>query len=1499
MIPKVAAHILHHTSRAAAAAQSQATQSLRNALQFQSSGQQPLNSWSSAPGSSSSGWGSTGGAKNNAGGKFYSQTQSNSLVNHSNSASSHNAGASDEVESNKKRISVLRRKPAHLLQPRVGPKSRPRSSSLTSGSALLSRTDIPVLFDAVAGLRHRHALIQAAESDEQLEPPRTFVRRNSVSSASVVSIDELPRGQPQADEFVDASAAAASVDAAAEAAAEAAAVAEAEVIQEALSDSAIDIGSEFDSVAEEASTDPSTTPSTQPTELSDIDFEILDGEGFDPILLQELKYALANRNLTRVESLIKQFRTSGPLNTSFYNIALRAAAISRNPGQPIGPFVSIYNEMLTHSVRPNDATYRLLIATFCERDFEVHCALNSVQGREYRRKLTSTKEQTSKAMDNLLRQRLVREERVHFQSACELFNILAPRFWKIGMGVYTSLLRSCSIHGDVDQAIKVFAHLERHHIKGRMVPSVYYHLIGAYMTARDIQGAQEVFAEYKAAAADGRVFYPQATKVIEPRHDEDEPEIAFETSYMRSAVAAHIRVYNRMIQMYMRCSQPARAIALLEQMVDHNGGIDCAPRDVPPPNARTFAALIQGFIAVGDLNSAYAWHTKLTQQEQAPPNDLDAPLLTPTRPSATVWEMMFEAFAGMGSSNLDQLNQLWRQFVRLSATDGFDIRMIEKHMLVEANSRTLAATRVQDPRFSVIVDFILKKVLPVEAALPESYALVGAVPMRSTVIDLVGILSRAERADDAILAARLFVESDMTMIKYYESRGNISAELLNQHTTSVRSAIQAICEALISKCGDTMALSTAIHLANVRLDVSMPIRHDLTIIILRGLAASAELPTLALREWDALLSAAAVYLEWKHTPEELSQEIPAPDLPRLISELRSQNVDIRELYSRKRLVSAMIGALALERTREIIDTVYPKDDKRGDVFRNLIQSYASMVEMKEALQATSEPPIAESAASDNINIDMYHSRIVEEYYPSHPSLTAHDGYRRFEQGMASNIFPSPEALGRLISAMGRLGEMDKVRTLYNAAQVVLASLEKRDKQWQSIGWYQVEDQMIVAFAHGGDPAAAQVHRQRILQYRGVPSADAYGALISATKDTTDDVAPALALWDESQQLGVRPHIFLYNTIISKLAKARKVDHALALFSKMKQQGVRPSSVTYGAMISACARVGDAISAEHLFQEMSAMSNYKPRIPPFNTMMQMYTYTQPDRSRVTWFYEQLLSAGIQPNAHTYKILMDSYGQTAPVDFLALENVFRMLCNDRNVPVSGSHWSSLINAYGCIAGDIERAIAIFESIANHPSSMRNPRSMPDAVVYEALINVFVTGRRMDLVPQYLERLGMSGVHMTAYIANLLIKGYAANGDIAQARQVFESLHDPADGIAAPNNHVPHAGVDSGPLPAADAPVYREPSTWEAMVRAELGYGEPALVDGLLQRMDARRYPPGVINRVRGILSGNDVPELGAPITSLHGSFMSSAMKDAQAAAFYPPQTPGAGSSSGNYT
>lgn len=166
-------------------------------------------------------------------------------------------------------------------------------------------------------------------------------------------------------------------------------------------------------------------------------------------------------------------------------------------------------------------------------------------------------------------------------------------------------------------------------------------------------------------------------------------------------------------------------------------------------------------------------------------------------------------------------------------------------------------------------------------------------------------------------------------------------------------------------------------------------------------------------------------------------------------------------------------------------------------------------------------------------------------------------------------------------------------------------------------------------------------------------------------------------------------------------------------------------------------------------------------------------------------------------------MDAYGAIEPVDIVEMEKVFQALQNNMSVEIQGNHFASLINAYGCVLKDLDKAISVFDSIPSYPRAQA-----PDAVVFEAMINALVANRRTDLMPEYITKMTAAGVHMTAYIANFLIKGYSIVGDLEQARAVFESLVDPAEGMAAPNNRASHEAGDS-PAVGHLEPVYREVS------------------------------------------------------------------------------------------
>jgi pentatricopeptide repeat protein len=189
----------------------------------------------------------------------------------------------------------------------------------------------------------------------------------------------------------------------------------------------------------------------------------------------------------------------------------------------------------------------------------------------------------------------------------------------------------------------------------------------------------------------------------------------------------------------------------------------------------------------------------------------------------------------------------------------------------------------------------------------------------------------------------------------------------------------------------------------------------------------------------------------------------------------------------------------------------------------------------------------------------------------------------------------------------------------------------------------------------------------------------------------------------------------------------------------------------------------------------------------------------------------------------QLLLEAYGTIHPIQLDATWSIFNQLTRDRKARVNGSHWAAIINAYGCAQKDLAGALDVFDTIKKHKSTAANQSSLPDALVYEALFNVLVTHHRPDLFDRYLLRMRKDNIHMTAYIANLLIKGHAATGNIEEARSMFESLSDPPVGVDAPDNHPPHPKSED--VSAAlrhvspSAPVYREVRVLRSVLVHEL--------------------------------------------------------------------------------
>jgi pentatricopeptide repeat protein len=430
-----------------------------------------------------------------------------------------------------------------------------------------------------------------------------------------------------------------------------------------------------------------------------------------------------------------------------------------------------------------------------------------------------------------------------------------------------------------------------------------------------------------------------------------------------------------------------------------------------------------------------------------------------------------------------------------------------------------------------------------------------------------------------------------------------------------------------------------------------------------------------------------------------------------------------------------------------------------------------------------------------------------------------DALNRFRNIRRAGRHPRYITYAKLISAAAREGKMDLCHDILAMARSDVPLMP----QYAVVryGWSSILDAMVGACLTMGSRGRAEQFHQELLEMGSTPSANTFGLYITTLKDSTktfDEASEAVRIFHRAKSEGVEPSSFLYNALIGKLGKARRIDDCLFYFTEMRALGIKPTSVTYGTIVNALCRVSDEKFAEQLFDEMESMPNYKARPAPYNSMMQFFLTTKRDKSKVLAYYERMKARGIAPTAHTYKLLIDTHATLEPINMKGAEDVLDTIraAGQRPEPV---HFASLIHARGCVQHDMEGAHQLFESVIQDPSVSTN------ASLYQALFEAMVANHHVAETESILQQMRSRKVALTPYIANTLIHGWAAEKNIAKSQEIYDAV-----------------GRDK-----------REPSTYEAMTRAYLATEQREKAQGVTAEMLTRGYPNAVVSKVLELLGG----------------------------------------------
>jgi pentatricopeptide repeat protein len=456
------------------------------------------------------------------------------------------------------------------------------------------------------------------------------------------------------------------------------------------------------------------------------------------------------------------------------------------------------------------------------------------------------------------------------------------------------------------------------------------------------------------------------------------------------------------------------------------------------------------------------------------------------------------------------------------------------------------------------------------------------------------------------------------------------------------------------------------------------------------------------------------------------------------------------------------------------------------------------------------------------NTDFRASSIIAEQLESTTGrLENHlsDALSRFRNVRRAGRHPRYTTYAKLITAAGKTGQVHLVHEIFGMARHDVPL----DLRYAAVkaGWIPILDAMVAACLTVGDRSLAAKYHQEMLEMGAAPSANTFGLYITTLKESTktfDEATEAVKIFQRAISEGVEPGVFLYNAVIGKLGKARRIDDCLFYFGDMQSRNIRPTSVTYGTLVNALCRTSEERFAEEMFDEMESMPNYRPRAAPYNSIIQFFLNTKRDRSKALTYFERMKAKNIKPTSHTFKLLIEAHASLEPVDLKAAEAILADI-KAAGMEPEAVHYGSLIHAKGCVLHDIAGARALFDSV------LSNRSIRPTDNLYQNLFEAMVANHQVANTTEVLKDMARRNVQMTPYIANTLIHGWAAEGHIKEAKSIYDSL-----------------GYTK-----------REPSTYEAMTRAFLASEDHQSASAVVQEMLSKGYPSAVTEKVLVLVGG----------------------------------------------
>ncbi len=234
-------------------------------------------------------------------------------------------------------------------------------------------------------------------------------------------------------------------------------------------------------------------------------------------------------------------------------------------------------------------------------------------------------------------------------------------------------------------------------------------------------------------------------------------------------------------------------------------------------------------------------------------------------------------------------------------------------------------------------------------------------------------------------------------------------------------------------------------------------------------------------------------------------------------------------------------------------------------------------------------------------------------------------------------------------------------------------------------------------------------------------ANDYNSLID-TYARRADIDTALSIFEQMRDVGITPDKYTYTILIQGFALRRDPDAAAHTLRAMVAAGHTPDRVTYAALLNCYVESGVYGAAIRLFGWMQRRRDVRirPSIEVCNMILKAYVLSALPVQKVMRFVSSVRRAGLQPNAQTYALMLQSACDAGLMHIA--EDVFseaeNVLPNPREGGVGQGanlfHFTIMIHGYLRL-GDQTEAKEYFDE-------MQRRKLRPSAITWSVMVHSY---------------------------------------------------------------------------------------------------------------------------------------------------------------------------------